>query len=170
MRLFLKQGYTETTVEQIAAAAEVSQSTFFRYFATKEDTVLYDRFDPIAMESFLNQPTDMKPLEAIRTALSDVFTRLTAEETELEVGRMRLLSTEPELRGPALEQFTEGLTMLAGMVAERLGREPDDFAIRVWAGAVLGVAMAAFYGSEPPDFVDTMDRAFALLDAGLPLD
>ena len=42
LRLFTEQGYDETTVDQIADAAEVSQSTFFRYFPTKEDVVLHD--------------------------------------------------------------------------------------------------------------------------------
>ena len=45
--LFQQQGYAATTVEQIAAAAEVSQSTFFRYFPSKEHVVLYDDYDPI---------------------------------------------------------------------------------------------------------------------------
>jgi len=39
LRLFAEQGYSKTTVEQIAEAAEVSSSTFFRYFQTKEAIV-----------------------------------------------------------------------------------------------------------------------------------
>ena len=48
LRLFREQGYAATTVEQIAEAAEVSPSTFFRYFPTKEDVVLQDDFDVLA--------------------------------------------------------------------------------------------------------------------------
>jgi hypothetical protein len=47
MRLFEEQGYAATAVDQIAEAAEVSQSTLFRYFPTKEDVVLTDDFDPL---------------------------------------------------------------------------------------------------------------------------
>jgi len=53
MRLFREQGYEETTVEQIAEAAEVSPSTFFRYFPTKEDVVLQDDFDVVVVNSEL---------------------------------------------------------------------------------------------------------------------
>jgi AcrR family transcriptional regulator len=45
LRLFREQGYSVTTIEQIAAAAEISPATFFRYFPTKEDVVLQDDFD-----------------------------------------------------------------------------------------------------------------------------
>ena len=47
MRLFAKQGYEESTIEQIAAAVEISPSTFFNYFPTKEDVVLYDAYDRV---------------------------------------------------------------------------------------------------------------------------
>jgi AcrR family transcriptional regulator len=50
-RLFQEQGYAATTVDQIAEAAEVSQSTFFRYFPTKEDVVLTDDYDPVMIEA-----------------------------------------------------------------------------------------------------------------------
>jgi AcrR family transcriptional regulator len=56
MRLFKRQGYEETTIEQIASAAEISPSTFFNYFPTKEDVVIYDRYDPMVFEMLLSAP------------------------------------------------------------------------------------------------------------------
>ena len=47
LRLFREQGYDATTIEQIIEAADVSETTFFRYFPTKEDVVLQDDFDPL---------------------------------------------------------------------------------------------------------------------------
>jgi AcrR family transcriptional regulator len=170
LRLFLDQGYAETTVDQIAAAAEVSQSTFFRYFATKEETVLYDKLDPVMMEAFVNQPADMPPLAAVRAALSQVFDQLPTDESELEMSRMRLISSVPELRAVVLDQFVKGLTMLGEALAERLGRRTDDFAIQVWSGAVLGVAFASFLANDRQDLTEALERGFTLLEKGLPLD
>ena len=66
LRLFREQGYHATTVEQIAAAAEVSPSTFFRYFPTKEDVVLQDDMDIRLVESLARQPSDRTPIAAVR--------------------------------------------------------------------------------------------------------
>ena len=69
MRLFQKQAYQATTVEQIAEAAEVSPSTFFRYFPTKEDVVLTDDDDPLILAAFRAQPAELSPVAALRAAM-----------------------------------------------------------------------------------------------------
>src|SRR5262252_2552636 len=50
LRLIAEQGYDATTVDQIAAAAEISPSTFFRYFPTKEDLIIEDEYDAVLEE------------------------------------------------------------------------------------------------------------------------
>ncbi len=73
LRLFREQGYHATTVEQIAAAAEVSPSTFFRYFPTKEDVVLQDDMDTRMVEALERQPAGLGPVTAVRAATREVF-------------------------------------------------------------------------------------------------
>src|SRR5690242_13721930 len=80
LRLFQEQGYAATSVEQIAAAAEVSPSTFFRYFPTKEDVVLYDALDPLIFAAFRAQPPDLRPIQAVRAAFHAVFSTLSDSE------------------------------------------------------------------------------------------
>src|SRR5689334_8446368 len=80
LRLFREQGYDATTVEQIAEAAEVSPSTFFRYFPTKEDVVLQDDMELLWMDGFLAQPADMGPIAALRAAVRAAFDGMGPEE------------------------------------------------------------------------------------------
>src|SRR5271154_4796427 len=68
LRLFREQGYDATTVDQIADAADVSPSTFFRYFPTKEDVVLQDDVDVLALGAFEAQPAGLTPVAAFRAA------------------------------------------------------------------------------------------------------
>jgi len=79
LRLFREQGYQGTTVEQIAAAAEISPATFFRYFPTKEDVVLQDDVDVLTMAAFDAQPPGLSPVAAVRAAAAATFAGLTED-------------------------------------------------------------------------------------------
>ena len=76
LRLFHEQGYAETSVDQIAAAAEVSPSTFFRYFPTKDDVVLSDFMDERTMRLLVDAPAELEPLAALRHAVIEGMTSL----------------------------------------------------------------------------------------------
>jgi AcrR family transcriptional regulator len=171
LRLYQERGYAATTTEQIAAAAEVSPSTFFRYFPTKPDTVLYDRLDPVFMQSILDQPAELPPLAAVRAAMREVFEQLGEDQRALETTRMRLVAEVPDLRAAAANQLQEGIPLFTDAMARRTGREPDDIAVLHWCGAVLGALAAGFFAAlgrgEAP--VPAMDRAAAYLEDGMPL-
>jgi AcrR family transcriptional regulator len=172
--LFRRQGYGGTTVEQIAAAAEVSPSTFFRYFPSKEDVVLYDDYDPKFAAALLEQPKGVPPLTAVRAAMRKVFTETPADQLALEFERGRLMRTEPGLRARAFsESMGRGLDMFCEIIAEREGKDPHDYRVRNLIGAVFGTMFIAWQsmneGDAPGDIVDSMDAALAHLEAGLPL-
>jgi AcrR family transcriptional regulator len=172
LRLFREQGYHETTVEQIAEAAEVSPSTFFRYFPTKEDVVLQDDFDVLGTEAFEAQPAELSPVAAFRAAAAQMLAALTPEELAQFRETTELALTVPEVRARALDEFARTIDEIAAAVARRTGRAPDDFAVRNVAGAVIGVIMAATMPwAEAPsdDMFERIDAALAHLEAGLPL-
>ncbi|MFZ2058969.1 MAG: TetR family transcriptional regulator [Acidimicrobiales bacterium] len=171
MALFKDQGYDKTTVEQIAAAAEVSPSTFFRYFPSKEEVVLQDDYDALLIAAFHAQEIEIPPLKALRNAIGEVFLSMPQGRRAQEAERIRLMTQVPELRARMLAQVSEMIQMLAQAVAERVGRQPDDFEVRTFAGALIGVALgiAVSPGDEPrDDYLEQFDHALTLLEAGLP--
>ena len=171
LRLIREQGYDATTVEQIAEAAEVSPSTFFRYFPTKEDVVLRDDLDLLWMDAFRAQPPGLSPIAAMRAGLHEGFATMSGEDMAMLRETMDLASI-PAVRARMLDEFARTNQLLATAIAERVGRSPDDFAVQTVAGAVLGVAMAAWFTTPHNDveaFADKYERGLALLEAGLPL-
>lgn len=166
MRLFGDQGYAETTVEQIAAAAEVSPSTFFRYFPSKEQVVLTDDLDPIMLAAVRAQPADVPPLRAFRQAIEAVYDSLPAEDWEFERTRQRLILSVPELRATIMLELARSIDLLAGALAERTGRTAQDFEVRVLAGAVAGAFIAVM---EDLDDFRVISRALEFLEDGMPL-
>ena len=176
LRLFREKGYQNTTVEQIAAAAEVSPSTFFRYFPTKEDLVLQDDMDTRMVAAFEQQPPGLGPVAAVRAATRQVITSYGEADMDLIRETTRLMYTVPEIRARAMDELARTITVVAEAVAKRAGRSPDDLAVRAMAGAIVGVIMSVTMPwegwSEGHAFEDTfgrVDEALGLLEAGLPL-
>jgi len=172
LRLFREQGYEATTIEQIAAAADISPSTFFRYFPTKEDVVLADEYDPFATAAIRNQPADVRPIEAIRRAMHATFDALASSDRADLDERVHLIFHVPELRAAASDQlFMQSATQVAEIIAERLGVGIDDPTVRTLAGSLLGVALSSMYrwAADPTrDLIDVLDEALVHLDEAYP--
>ncbi|WP_443678168.1 acyl-CoA-like ligand-binding transcription factor [Nocardia spumae] len=167
LALFQRQGYAATTVEQIAEAADISPSTFFRYFPSKEQLVLADDLDPIMIRAIESQPPELTPLAAFRQAMRDTFRELDPQDWQFEQDRMRLIYNEPELRSVIMRETERNVDLIAGLLARRIGRAQDDFEVRTFCGAMIGAMMTAF-GREGLD-LDKVDRIIAFLEAGMPL-
>jgi AcrR family transcriptional regulator len=171
-KLFRELGYVQTTVEQIAEAAEVSPSTFFRYFPTKEDVVLFDAFDPVLIEAYRRQPASLGPVAAFRRAAHEVFGAMEAETVADQRERGRLVHEVPELQSAWMADVLRTARQMAGLVAERTGRDPEDPEVLMFTGAFIGAMMAALLpllASEEADFVGSMDAALDFLERGLTL-
>ena len=172
-RLMGEQGYEQTTVEQIAEAAEVSQSTVFRYFAAKEDIVLAVEYDPALEQAVRDRPADEPPLAAVRGAVVASLRMLYDEFRPEFVLRMRLMREVPVLRAQMYENMDRNVRLLCGVLAERVGRPGDDFETRVVVGAVFGAVTQVLFawmdGEQEGELVETVDQALAVLEHGLNL-
>src|SRR5215475_5358463 len=176
LRLFREQGYAATTVDQISEAADVSPSTFFRYFPTKEDVVLQDEMDVLALAAFEAQSPDLSPVAAFRAAAREAFAALSDDDLAKLRETAQLTLTVPELRARAMDEYTRTIGVIAEAAAKRSGRDPNDFSVRILAGAIVGVIMAATMpwtdlAVRQPDWdmIDRIDAGLAQLEAGLPL-
>ncbi|GIG56679.1 TetR family transcriptional regulator [Longispora fulva] len=163
LRLFDLQGYEATTVDQIAAAAEVSPSTFFRYFATKEDVVVEDEYDPLIVEALRRRPAGEPPVDAIRAVLREVFVPIYAEDGERILARTRLSLSVPQLRA----RMWENLHQTQEMIVTALDADPAD--TRVLVGAVVGAWMAVirtWTDTGEGDLPELLDDALVRLGRG----
>lgn len=170
LRLFRENGYYATTVEQIAEAAEISPSTFFRYFATKEDVVLTDNYDPLLVAAFENQPPELSPLQAVRNAMISGITEITDDEWETTRQRDQLIMSVPELRAAAMNNLTQMMQLLTQIVAKRVGSHSDDLAVRTFAGVVVGVNISLMdYRADATksEFAKLLDEALKVVEKGL---
>jgi AcrR family transcriptional regulator len=169
LRLFRDKGYEATTVDEIADAAEVSPSTFFRYFPAKEDVVMYDELDPIIFEALAAQPPGLSTIAALRASIREVFGRVTAEDLAKQDDRAALIFSVPELRMRMLDELMSVMQVFAEKLAHRMGKRPDDFAVQSLIGAMAGVGIAAWISSNGTlnsHYLDLMDRGLEQLEVG----
>ncbi|MFF4404048.1 TetR/AcrR family transcriptional regulator [Streptomyces sp. NPDC001262] len=172
-RLFEKQGYDATPVDQIAEAADVSPSTVFRYFPTKEDIVLTDEYDPVMEAAIRARPAEETPVEAIRHGVRDALQHIVDTDIVELRQRTKLVREVPALRGRSAEGQAESAVMLCRVLAERTGRSEDDLEVRVVIAAVLGAMQEAMMHwvdqGQTGDVGALIDRTLDVLGRGLTL-
>ncbi|HYJ56769.1 MAG TPA: TetR family transcriptional regulator [Mycobacterium sp.] len=165
--LFQENGYPNTTIEQIAEAATVSTRTFFRYFPNKAALLIPDHMMEPIVKIFVHAPAGMRPIAAYRYALEQVFSGMAGPEWGEEIARQQLLYTLPEAGGALYNEYIHTIDVIADALAMRLSRPADDPELRIAAGAMTGVFMAALHGT--PMSPETIFRGLDFLDKGLPL-
>jgi AcrR family transcriptional regulator len=166
-RLFDENGYANTTIEQIAEAAEVSPSTFFRYFPSKESVLMADDLDRVTIEALARQPADLSPLQAFRRAFDITMVTVSEDDWELERTRQRLVFSIPELKAAQFDAYGRIIRLLAEAECQRTGRVGDDFEVRIFFGAIAGALMAVI--DRTPGAIDQLYRALDFIEAGMPL-
>jgi AcrR family transcriptional regulator len=173
LRLFGQQGYAATTVQQIAAAADVSERTLFRYFPTKADTVLYDRVHHRLVEAFLRQPAGLAPTAAFRAAYREVYAQHSPEDSAVERQRQSLIASVGELEAVTAVDIQARMAAFPRALAQRQSLPVEDPRVRAWVGAISGVALAGYlaWASDPErrSISTLVDEGLALLEAGLPV-
>ena len=173
LRLFSEKGFDATTVEEICAEAEISPSTFFRYFPTKEAAAFPDEDDRIAtVENELRARPEGEPLHVTirRSALALVDHDLEAKGDFQ--ARVELMGREPAILAYATKTQNAAAELFTRILAEQTGVDPHtDLRPRLVvsaAFAAVGAAWTAWVNEEGTgDLRVLVDEAFDLVDAGL---
>jgi AcrR family transcriptional regulator len=167
LRLFAERGFEGATIEDIAAAADVSRRTFFRYFARKED-VIFDwkqRTGEELRQALAARPPGEAPLEAVHRALATVAADYAARP-DLTLGLIRLFESGPTLQPDADYQawdavLTEGI---ARRLAVDPALDPEPRLIATVGFAVLVATIESWRASDGEgDMVVLLDEGFAAL-------
>jgi AcrR family transcriptional regulator len=148
--LFVEQGYDDTTVDQIAAAAGMSKRTFFRYFASKDDLVIgkYDLLGDRLAEALDARPADEPVWQSLRRVFDGTTSyvddpRLRARNDAMDA----IVQSSPQLNARYLEKLQRVQQLLVGRVAVRLtGTDADPSDPR--PAAIVGAAFACMQAAR----------------------
>ncbi|CAJ1509767.1 TetR family transcriptional regulator [[Mycobacterium] burgundiense] len=167
-RLFEENGYPNTTVEQIAEAADVSPRTFFRYFPAKEYVLIDDDLIPPIIDAFVAAPADLPLIAAYKHAVLSTFAALTAEERDNAIRGQQLMYSIPEARGILYSHYVRLIGLIAEAAKARIPDTIGDFERRVLAGAIVGVLLSCADGTPMPG--DPISAGLEILERRLNLD
>jgi len=174
LRLFAERGYEQTTVDEIAEAADVAVRTFFRYFQSKQHVLLGDVELGVAARlraALRERPAKESPVEAVGAALGAMELDDPDEQQRQVLDRLRLLQRLPELGGTYHLLFQQLHDVIAEEVAERMRKPASDLYPQLLAAAATGALKAALTVFEVSggrrQLAELRDKAYSLLTAGL---
>ncbi|EGD56385.1 TetR/AcrR family transcriptional regulator [Gordonia neofelifaecis] len=170
LSLFNEQGYEATTVAQIAEAANVSHTTFFRYFQSKEQVIISDDLDD-EREAILSEiPAGLNHFDLVRELVTRMYRLAENDEWAANPERYRILHSEPTLRATYQLESDRVISEGTDYFADYLGVARDDFRLRVFVSAVSGVM---FHLTDIADAgltsLDELLAALDLMEHGLPV-
>lgn len=180
IRLAIERGWSNVTVEDIAAAAGVSERTFRNYFAGKAAAITalhLDRMVRIA-DDLRARPADEPFWEAVTEVVVEHFTPPSAAADHPArspggVAGMRLLLDEPALRGELAKANASAQAALADAIAQRTGTDAGRDLYPNATAAVIGAATAtavehALRSDPPTPLEPTLRDVLAQIAGGLP--
>jgi AcrR family transcriptional regulator len=167
--LFVAKGFEETTVDEIAAAVGMSQRSFFRYFASKDEVVL-DRLERLGEELTARleaRPEDESVWDSLRHSFDPIVERLAdPARREHDAALQGIVNASPRLLAAYLGRLDRLQRSLAETLHDRAARrrEPDAMVLRAVVGGAFACLHAAMtHAVAEEDFGQCLDRTMAAL-------
>jgi AcrR family transcriptional regulator len=135
LALFRERGFERTTVEEVAAACEVSSRTFFRYFDSKDDVLFAgsDEHKAALLAALEARPADEPPLRSLRHAVVAIASGV-EEGRDRSVAVHEIVAATPALRGRLVDSLASWEAAVVEALARRGGDIPE-FRLRVLVAA-----------------------------------
>jgi AcrR family transcriptional regulator len=148
MALFARQGYEETTVEDVARAAGMSRRTFFRHFPSKEDILLSNQREvgESVADELARRPGDEPPWLALRRAFDPVIARMDAASDRTR-RLLTVVNETPALQAAQLARRSRWRDLLVPRLLARLPPE-DGARVELRAEALVCGALACYEGTH----------------------
>ncbi|MEV8253752.1 TetR/AcrR family transcriptional regulator [Rhodoglobus sp. NPDC076762] len=150
--LFIENGYTGTTVDQIATRAGVSRNTFFNYFDAKGEVfwVELDAATERLKAALADQPAPPADAShAIRAAMLAAVAPLESQHVPFILTQYDLIGSAAELQASAMSRFATQARLLTGF-AQRNGAEPATARAQAYALIACVVAAAQEWAQTGP--------------------
>jgi AcrR family transcriptional regulator len=171
--LFSAQGYEATTIDEIVAAVDVSQRTYFRYFASKEDVALsfLVEYDDLFVAALAERPAEEPPVPAMRAAIDVSLDAMLASD-EAHAARFRklyrLIESTAALTAGNLRRYAATEEAAAVVIASRMGAVlPSDARPYLLVASFLTVVRVAFEGCVRDEVIEPSEivpRVRALIE------
>jgi AcrR family transcriptional regulator len=145
LRLFLERGFDETTISDIASAAEVSPMTIFRYFPTKEDLVLTDDFDPVLVERIKRRSTKENLSSKIGLTIIESFAMTDEQARSALLTRIQLGLRTPALRAKRWDNMYRTQKAIIDALCDEKSTAEECFDVTVAAGICLSAVSSALF-------------------------
>ncbi len=138
--LFERQGFEQTTVAQIAAAAGVAQMTFFRHFTAKSRVLFDDPYDPVIAAAVADQPSALDPLTRAARAVRVAWAQLPDLDEAVVRRKVRIVAQTPSIAS----EMAGNNAATEALIADALADDGVGFlSARAAAAATMAAVTAA---------------------------
>lgn len=164
LKLIGDSSYGSVTVEQIADGSDVSPSTIYRYFGTKERVILWDENDEPFLDAFRERLATLSPGAAMVQSMADIFGHGGEGSDVATLEHLRFISSVPQLQAAQAVNVDELRRTMATAIVDAGWPEPDA---STFAGAVVGAfkgaldAWTAADGTQP--LAELLERTAAVV-------
>jgi AcrR family transcriptional regulator len=165
LRLIMEKGYDQTTVDDIAPR------TFFRYFPTKEDVVLWDEYDDRPLDTLRGLRSGGDPLIQVVSVMRNMLAAVYQQDPERLLTRVKLSFAIPQVRARFLDTQITLIGPYYAELARMLELPEDDLRMRVNLAALFGgiiIAVGLWQQNDGrEDLIELFDRTIASMAEGM---